>query len=490
MASSLRLRVLFCAIVASLGTFNCGINTSVLNIPGHYVYYTCPGDHLPGTSLPLCIPMGDWIWGLVNGMFALGGLIGAMVGGRLSEKFGRRDSMLMINITFLIGAALSATATTSVQLAIGRVFVGVGSGSMYTIVPMYIAEIAPTSHRGALVGILQLFGVLGVFIIEAVGIGLQSYVGWRIATAITAIPTALQILGLPFCIRSPRWLISQNRLDEARAALLKVRKDGDIELEFAEMVGNNTTLPRSDQDKIVAEYASTIEVDSSSNQNNRVTFFDMMRIPVLAKLILKMMVIHAGFHLTGINAVMYYSTTLFAAAYGSAAAYISVGVAAVNVVTTMVALLVVDRLGRKVLMLWSTAGMCVTCGLMTASLCVGIPPLQVVSIILYVGAFAIGLGIVPFLYVAECFPTYAVGAACSASLVSNWLCNFIVGFLFPSLLTACGNYVFLIFAVVSLVMVVFIYFAATETKCKSIEEIGRELGWYGIDVSVVTKSSS
>ncbi|KAI9498487.1 general substrate transporter [Zychaea mexicana] len=490
--AGVRLSVIFCAAVASLGTFNCGINTSALNIPGYFVR-NCPdasalGDtttYFPGTVLPKCIPMDDLIWGIATGVFAIGGLLGAMFAGCLAERMGRRDSMFLVNITFVIGAAMNSLATTSTMFAIGRVFVGIGSGAMSVLVSMYIAEIAPPKQRGMLVGLLQLFATLGVLVVELCGLGLQSAIGWRLSAAITVIPAFLQVMLLPLCVRSPRWLISQNRIDEAREALLKLRR-GDIETEFADMT-------RYAAEAITSITAPAVGLTKSATpkESEALSLLQVMRIPILAILTGKMMIIHAGFQLCGISAIMYYSTSIFQATFGATgAAYLTVGVASIFVLFTVIGLALVDRLGRKSLILFSALAMCISSILMTVGLLLHISILQVICVMLFVATFGVGLGICPFLFTSESFPTYAVGAACSAALVSNWFFNFVIGFLFPTLLRVCGNYVFMLFAAVTFLLALFIHFFTTETARKSIDNIGRELGWYDLDPKRFLCSSS
>jgi MFS family permease len=168
--------------------------------------------------------------------------------------------------------------------------------------------------------------------------------------------------------------------------------------------------------------------------------------------------------------------------FGDSAKYLTLGTSGLNVIMTIVALAVVDRLGRKILLVVSNLGMCIWTILMTIALLYDISALQVLSIYLYVACFSVGNGMVPFILTAEVYPTYAVSAASSVALAINWLCNFIVGLVFPALQSACGPYVFLIFAGISLAAGIFITMFIPETKQKSIDEIGRELGWANISL--------
>ncbi|KAI7872604.1 general substrate transporter [Spinellus fusiger] len=496
--SGTRFFVVFCVMVASLGALNSGFNTSALNIPGNSVRY-CPNvpvgqvTYYPSSSLPECIPMSDWIWGVATGMFAVGGLLGAILANPLADYFGRRDSMLVINVSFFIGAILLSTATSSAQFAIGRIFVGIGSGFMTVVISMYIAEIAPSNARGALGSFLQFFMTIGILLIQCIGLGLSSAIGWRVVVAITCVPAILQMVLLPFCARSPRWLITKNRIDDARSELLRLR-NGDIEEEFADMIlglskgGGCEKKPVNDNDPALAD-PEVKGIDKPFESEINLSFLQVMSIPVLAWLTLKMMVVHASSQLTGINAIMYYSTSIFETSFGNNARYVTIGVGALNMCMTFGALSLVDRLGRKMLLLISAAGMCIFSVLMTIALRYEISPLQVVCIMLFVSSFAVGLGMLPFVLTAEVYPTYAVGAASSSALVVNWLCNFIIGLIFPTLQKACGPFVFLIFAGLSFVAFVFILFFVLETKRKTIEEVGREIGWYGISLNTIIKKT-
>ncbi|KAI9023795.1 general substrate transporter [Phycomyces nitens] len=491
--SGVRFFVYFCVMVASLGALNSGFNTSSLNIPGNSVRY-CPGvpvgeiTYYATSSLPQCLPMGDWIWGVATGMFAVGGLVGALLANPMANHFGRRDAMIIINVSFFIGAVLLSTSTSSAQFAIGRIFVGIGSGFMTVVISMYIAECAPPAARGALGSFLQLFMTIGILIIECIGLGLSSAIGWRVVVVITVAPAIAQMVLLPFCARSPA----------ARAELLRLR-NGDIEEEFADMMLGLSKGGGAEK-KAVRDPAAATDSDSALDNEAsgaaepyesevNLTFLQVMSIPVLAWLTFKMMLVHASSQLSGINAIMYYSTSIFEESFGDSARYVTIGVGALNMGMTFIALGLIDRLGRKMLLMISAAGMCIFSVLMTIGLRFDISPLQVVCIMLFVASFAVGLGMIPFVLTAEVYPTYAVGAASSSALVVNWLCNFIIGLIFPTLQKACGPYVFLIFAGVSFAAFLFIMFFILETKRKSIEEVGRHLGWYGISPETIMKKA-
>jgi MFS family permease len=420
-----------------------------------------------------------------------------MVAGYMAQRWGRRDSMLMMNVTFFIGAILLSLSTDPGQFAVGRIFVGIGSGFMTVVISMYIAEVSPPKYRGALGSCLQFAMTIGILIIELIGLGLSSAVGWRIIVIITIVPAIVQMLCLPFCARSPRWLIGQNRIDEARLQLMRLRK-GDVQEEFSEMILSLTKAgAASNEDeghqKQMPSFGEKDSFEGFSNEESSEAFEGekslsikhIFSIRVLAILTLKMMVVHASSQLTGINAVMYYSTNIFENSFGDVAKYVTIGTSGLNVVMTFIGLSLIDRLGRKILLLISAFGMCIWAVLMTIGLRFDVSALQVVSIYVFVACYAIGLGMIPFVLTAEVYPTYAVSAASSVALAVNWLCNFIIGLIFPALQRACGPFVFLIFAGLCLMAGIFILFFIPETKQKSIDELGRELGWANIDPQAI-----
>ncbi|ORX49086.1 general substrate transporter [Hesseltinella vesiculosa] len=487
--ASLRPFVVLCACVASLGALNNGINTSALNIPADQIR-NCPAvapgvvTFYPNSGLPECIPMSSWIWGVASGAYALGGLVGAVVSAPISKRFGRRDSMILMNVTFFIGAVLLATSTASAQFAFGRVFVGIGAGFMTATAPPYIAEIAPPNFRGALCTCFQLLITVGILLIQCIGLGLRSSWGWRVICVITVGPAILQMACLPLLPRSPRWLLSQNRVHEARAELLRLR-NGDIDNEFNDMLSHfthgATRGAASDNEKgDLDSFTGLDALAEATSQDQTLSIRQIMSIPVLAKLSIKIMIVHMACQLTGINAIMYYSTSIFQGSFGDQAVYVAIGVSVLNVVMTVIALGLIDRLGRKKLLLISSSCMCVFSVLITIGLRYDVAPLQVVCVMLFVASFAVGLGAIPFALTSEVYPTYAVSAASSMALTTNWLCNFIIGLIFPTLQSACGAYVFLIFACLTLAVFFFVLVFIPETRMKTIEEIGRMVGWADI----------
>ncbi|OZJ03832.1 hypothetical protein BZG36_04309 [Bifiguratus adelaidae] len=485
--------IVFCAATAALGTFNAGINTASLNIPEAVIRYCSQAtlDQYASSSLPACLPMSDWVWGAAVGMYPCGGLLGGITANNLSDRFGRRSTLIGLNLFYFIGGLLISTATTTVQFAIGRVFVGIAAGIATVVTSVYIAELSPPKYRGGLGVLLQLEMTIGIFIAECLGLGLSTVRGWRWMTAVTVVPGIIQMILLFFCVESPRWLIGQNRIEEATVALTRVRQGYNIDRELAAMIaGQQDDHPQPSAEAANSDISlsdSNTVIDASALEENPIpkkymaiaplNIYQLLSTPLFLKLTLKLAVIHAGSQLSGMNGVMYYSTSIFQASFGDNAKYATVGVGALNVVITILSLGLVDRLGRKALLLISEFGMCIFSVVMVIASVYHVNGLVVAAVLLFVTFFAVGLGTVCWLLTAEMFPTFAVGAASSLCIGINWLFNFVIGLIFPSLNNGLGNYTFVLFAAIGGAHGIYTLFLLPETKGKTIEEIGLQLGW-------------
>jgi len=397
--------------------------------------------------------------------------------------------MLIMNTTFFIGAILLSLSTEPGQFAVGRIFVGIGSGFMTVVISMYIAEVSPSKYRGALGSFLQLFLTIGIIIIECIGLGLSSAIGWRIVVVITVGPAIIQMLCLPFCARSPRWLISQNRIDEARAALQKLRGDARIDQEFYEMVqgvqgtvaatamlrGGDEGLKVTD-DKASGSFDNNQEEKGDNEQESHevMSMLDVMRDPVMRRIGFTVFVHHIIQQLSGMNAVMYYSSNIFLLAFNgseSMSQIMAIVTTIVNFVATIFAVCVIDRFGRRPLLLIAEAGTCIFSVLLVIGYKTNTPGLLIASVFLYVASFAVGIGPIPWLITSEMTPTYAASSVGAASTCINWCMNFLIGQVFPVIFAAIQGWSFLIFAVICALAFCFTFFALPETKGRSLESI-------------------
>ncbi|MDO3677793.1 sugar porter family MFS transporter [Paenibacillus ehimensis] len=387
----------------------------------------------------------------------IGCIAGAAVSGMLSDRFGRKKVLIAAAVLFIIGSAGSAVPDTFTGYIIARMIGGIGIGITSTLCPLYNAEIAPARYRGRLVALNQFATVTGIFLVYFVNSGIAGYgddawniaTGWRWMFGVGVLPGLLFLVLLFFVPESPRWLIKQGRPVEALPILLKIHGDD---------------LARQE----------VLDIKESFKQENaslRQLFSPGLRTALLVGVVLAVLQ-----QVTGINAIMYYAPEIFkeAGAGTNASLVQTILVGLINFLFTILALWLIDKAGRKALLLVGSA-------LMTVSLLViGIAfhsgqtlgPLVLVSILVYVAAFAISLGPVVWVLLSEIFPNRIRGRATAIASMSLWAADYIVSQSFPPMLNTAGPAMtFWIFGVLSLVTFLFTWRVVPETKGKSLEEI-------------------
>ena len=393
----------------------------------------------------------------------LGAVAGAAFGGKLADAFGRRKLLIQVAILFIIGAIGTALAPTPTLLAIGRVIVGVAIGIASFTAPLYISEVSPPAIRGKLVSLNQLMITLGIVVSYLADYGLADKEAWRWMFGLAAIPALILLIGMFFVPESPRWLMGRSQEDQARAVLQRIRESGDVNAELAE-----------------------IKADLSLQESGwRELLNPSLRRPLIIGIGLAIFQ-----QFTGINTVIYYAPTIFQLAglhSASAAILATVGVGVVNVLLTIVALRMLDRAGRRPLLLWGLVGMVISLGVLGAAfLLAGSSPivawLAVISLALYVACFAIGLGPVFWLLISEIYPLKIRGRAMGVATMMNWGSNLIVALTFLSLLHSLGrSATFWLYAVIGIVAWFFVYRLVPETKGRTLEQIDAE--WHSVGKS-------
>lgn len=390
----------------------------------------------------------------------LGAVAGAAFGGKLADALGRRKLLIQVAILFIIGAIGTALASTPTLLAIGRVVVGIAIGIASFTAPLYISEVSPPAIRGKLVSLNQLMITLGIVVSYLADYGLADKEAWRWMFGLAAIPALILLIGLFFVPESPRWLMGRSREDEARAVLQRIRESSDVSAELAE-----------------------IKEDLSLQEGG---WRELLNVSLRRPLIIGIgLAIFQQF--TGINTVIYYAPTIFQLAglhSASAAILATVGVGVVNVLLTIVALRILDRAGRRPLLLWGLVGMVISLGVLGAAfLLAGSSPivawLAVISLALYVACFAIGLGPVFWLLISEIYPLKIRGRAMGVATMMNWSSNLIVALTFLSLLHSLGrSATFWLYAVVGILAWFFVYRLVPETKGRTLEQI--DASWHSV----------
>jgi sugar porter (SP) family MFS transporter len=394
---------------------------------------------------------------LVTSLLLVGCVVGALFAGRIADRVGRKLTVLGTALVFVVGVLLAAFTPTYAVLLIARFVIGLAVGTSSMIVPLYIGEIVPPRQRGALVSLNQLAITVGILASYLIDYGLSSAQNWRLMFGLAAIPAVALFAGMLFQHESPHWLIARGREDEARAVLAAVRgpdDDVDAEVEEVRQVSSRSTGLRE-------AWASPV------------------------RMVLIIGVLLAVFQqITGVNTIIYYAPTLLqGAGFGSSAAILAeVAVGGVNVLLTIVAVLLLDRVGRRPLLLTGTVGMLI--GLIVVALTFvngdqlsGTPALVAVGgLMFYQASFAIGLGPVFWLLIAEIYPLKVRGAAMSVATIANWAANFVVTISFLTLLSAIGGSgAFGLYAFLTVVALVYFWVMVPETKGRSLQQIERDL---------------
>jgi sugar porter (SP) family MFS transporter len=393
---------------------------------------------------------------LVTSLLLVGAIVGALAAGRISDWIGRRRTVLITALVFIVGVLLAAFTPTYPTLLVARIIIGLAVGSASMVVPLYIGEIVPPRVRGGLVSLNQLaitVGILGSYLIDY---GLSGTGNWRLMFGLAAIPAAALFLGMLFQQESPHWLIRQGREDEARAVLRRVRYDSDIDA----------------------------EIDEVREISQREGGLRDLVSPKVRPLLVVGVMLAVFQQITGINTVIYYAPTLLqGAGFGNSGALLANVVnGAVNVGMTIVAIWLLDRVGRRPLLLSGTAGMAVGMAITALSFLGGehltgaLAIVAVLGLLIYTGSFAIGLGPVFWLLIAEIYPLKIRGAAMSVASMANWAANFVVTVSFLTLLSAIGGVgAFFLFGFLTLVALAYFWRRVPETKGRSLQEIEREL---------------
>ncbi|XP_064643222.1 glucose transporter type 1-like isoform X2 [Lineus longissimus] len=455
---------LACAILACVvGTsFQYGYHIGVVNPPESVLESFINQTQFARDGKGFSADSITWLWSAIVSIFCLGGMIGGVVFGYFADRLGRKGTMLLNNVVLVAAVllmSLSKVAGSYEMLIAGRFIVGVSCGINTGIAPLYLSEIAPVELRGA-AGTINQFAIVTAIMIAQI-LGLTQILGtadrWPYLIGFSLIPAAIQLVTLPFCPETPRYLIiTKDDTVKAKEALVSLRGSLNVHEDVAE---------------IQAEF-------ESSKNDTKVTCCDLFTISYLKWPTIISVVLQFSQQFSGINAVIFYSTALFESAGLTLenAIYGTIGVAGVNVVMTFISVILMDRAGRRTLHLYGLAGMWVFSVLITVSFLwkEQWPPFTYIAIIFTIGfmmMFAIGPGSIPWLMVAELFPQGPRGTAMSLAVMCNWFGAFVIGLGFRWMQKGLGNYTFIPFSVLLAVFWIFTYCKVPETKNKTIQEI-------------------
>lgn len=394
---------------------------------------------------------------LVTSLLLVGAAVGALGAGRLADRIGRRPTILITAAVFIAGVLGAAFSPAFPMLVIMRFVIGLAVGSASMVVPMYIGELAPPRYRGALVSLNQLAITSGILVSYLIDYWLSSSREWRVMFGLAAIPAGLLFVGMLFQPESPHYLAATGRDGAARRILGRYREAEDIDAEVAE-------AKRSAERDVSVSDLWTPRLRGALTLGVMLAIFQQI---------------------TGINTVIYYAPTLLKnAGLGSSSSLLANVVnGAVNVAMTVVAIRLLDRTGRRPLLLVGTSGMAVgmvivalTFGLGGEHLHDGAALVAIAGLLIYTGSFAVGLGPVFWLLIAEIYPQRVRGPAMSVATIANWTANFVVTISFLTLLDAIqGVGVFFLFAALTIVALVYFARRVPETKDLSLAQIEAQI---------------
>lgn len=405
--------------------------------------------------------LSPFLQGAVVAALLLGAMVGSAVAGPLTDRLGRRNLIIAAAVTFTIGALGAAASPGAGALIVARFVIGLAVGTAALVVPLYLSETAPTAIRGAVASLNQLMIVVGILLAYVVNGILASSGDWRLMLGLAVVPSLILLVGMFFMPETPRHLVRSGEEEEAREVLEELREDDDHEQEIREI--------------------REVEQDEEGGGLRELT----------AKWVRPALVVAIGLavfqQLVGINTIIYYApTTLTNVGYSDTAAiYANIVIGVLNVAMTVVAIRIVDRVGRKPMLTGGLFGMVASLTVLGVSLAVlptathpGDPAAIITLICLgaFIVSFALTWGPVVWVMLPEVLPLGVRGAAMGVAVMLNWAANFAVAQTFPPLIDGVGpGPVFLGYAVLGVVALVFVKKLVTETKGRSLEEIESDL---------------
>ncbi|XP_054800620.1 sugar transporter ERD6-like 5 isoform X3 [Prosopis cineraria] len=377
---------------------------------------------------------------------------GAILSGRMADYAGRRGAMCFSHIFCILGWLCIAITKVAWWLYIGRLMVGCGMGLLSYVVPIYIAEITPKNLRGGFTTIHQLMICCGVSLTYLIG----EFVSWRVLALLGTIPCAVQLLGLLFIPESPRWLAKVGRMEESESTLKNLR-------------GENADV--YDEANEIKDYTENLQKESEARMADlfQRQYFKSLTVG-LGLMILQ--------QFGGVNGIAFYASSIFTSA-GFSDSVGTIAMVAVQIPMTALGVLLMDKSGRRPLLLVSAGGTCLGCFLAGLSFllqdlqkCKEVSPILALGgVLVYTGSFSLGMGGIPWVIMSEIFPINVKGSAGSLVTLISWLGSWIVSYAFNFLVGWNSTGTFFIFSAICGLTVVFVAKLVTETKGRTLEEI-------------------
>ena len=398
----------------------------------------------------------SWTEGVTVFSALAGTVVGAMSAGVVGQRFGGRDTLRLLALFYVISALGCAFSMNWWMLILSRFIGGLGIGGSSVLGPVYIAEVSPAQWRGRLVGMFQINIVIGILLAYLSNYCVARIVAgpddWRWMFAVAALPALLFLILLFGIPQSPRWLATQNRIEEARSVL--------------------QTIGSSDPEGDLHEIVASIHLERS--QKSEPLFSWKYRYPIF-------LAVTIGFfnQLAGINAILYYLNEIFSYAGFSRVSgdLQAVAVGAMNLLATFLGMSVIDKLGRKTLLLIGSAGMvgCLS-GVAAVFLTNSDQSMLLWLLVAYIGFFAISQGAVIWVYIGEVFPNRVRAKGQSLGSSAHWVMNALISLVFPLLAASSHGYPFVFFAAMTALQFFVVLFFYPETKGVTLEQMQHQLG--------------
>lgn len=407
-------------------------------------------------------------FGLVQSIFTLGGLIGALAAGPMSSKYGRLLTLRLIVVPTILGPFISAASPNVELMSVGRCLSGIGAGSALVVVPIYISEIAPSESRGFYGSFTQIMTNVGIFIAQLVGYWLSHDAAWRYILGIAGLIALLQAVQLTMAVESPKYLYDKGQHKNTRNILLRLR---GTEEGLDDEIRSWTKSSDNDETQGLLSQSESDRPHGSKDLSFLQVFTNSRYRPAVLAILLVM----ASQQLTGINSIVMYGVSLLSSLLSSSSALLNILVSLLNIVATTAFAPLTDspRLGRKGCLLLSIIGMSVSSVLLGIGIRASIKVLSAVCVLTFVASFALGLGPVPFMLASELVDTKGVSATQSWALAGNWIATFLVAQFFPIVNEKLGKGItYFIFAGLGVVFVIMVSRYVPETRGKkSMDEV-------------------
>lgn len=401
------------------------------------------------------IPLNSFTEGLVVSSMLVGAIVGSGASGPMSDRLGRRRVVFIIAIIYIVGALILALAPSMQILVLGRLVIGLAVGGSTAIVPVYLSEMAPTEQRGSLSSLNQLMITIGILSSYLINYAFTPIEGWRWMLGLAIVPSLILLIGVAFMPESPRWLLEHRSEKAARDVMKLTFKHSEIDKEIADMK----------------------EINKISDSTWNVLKSAWLRPTLLIGCVFALLQ-----QIIGINAIIYYAPTIFSkAGLGDATSILgTVGIGAVNVIVTIVAINIIDKIDRKRLLIIGNIGMVASLLIMAILIwSMGIQSsawIIVACLTLFIIFFGFTWGPVLWVMLPELFPMRARGAATGMAALVLSIGSLLVAQFFPLLTDVLPvEQVFLIFAAIGIVALIFVIKYLPETRGRSLEEIEAEL---------------